>query len=265
MKTERIGNALMIQGDCRVALPLLKRIDHIITDPPYESHMHEAKAAKPKRRKLRTDGNAELEALDFESIADIRDDVAKRMVRAAHGWLIAFCTPEGVAPWRDSLEAARARYKRALIWNKPDAAPQMNGQGPAMGAEMMVSAWCGRGVSRWNGGGRRNVFTHPCNPSSRHGLHPTEKPIALMSELITLFSDEDETICDPFAGTGATGVAALRLGRRFIGIESDPRYFDAACERLHQAVSQADIFNPAKSFKRQPSFLTKESALLASL
>ena len=164
------------------------------------------------------------------------------MVKVCKGWLAIFCTPEGVAPWRDSIETAGARYKRACIWNKPDSAPQFNGQGPAMGAEMFVTAWCGYGFSKWNGGGRRNVFTHSTNQSDRHGEHETEKPISLMLELVELFTNPGDLICDPFCGSGTTGIAAVRSGRKFIGIEKNERWFDLSCERIRSTLDQPDMF-----------------------
>lgn len=234
------GRVALYRGD---SLRLMRGVkaDHTITDPPYEDHMHDAKAGG---RGIRSDGYANPESVKFKSVTRIRRRIASLGIAATSGWFIAFCTPEGVAPWRDAIEAAGARYKRACVWVKPDSAPQFNGQGPAMGAEMFVTAWCGTGYSRWNGGGGRNVLTHMVNPSDRHGGHPTEKPVSLMLEIIGLFTNPDDVILDPFMGSGATGVAAVRLGRRFIGIEKDAAYFDMAKARIEKATQQPDLFIP---------------------
>lgn len=219
-----------------------KSVHHVIADPPYESHMHRAKA---NARGRRHDGTAVSKPLDFADIGSIRAAAARRMVALSQGWVIVFCTPEGVAPWRDALEAAGAKYKRACVWVKPDATPQLNGQGPAMGAEMFVCAWAGSGYARWNAGGKRGVYTHLTNPPGRDGRHPTEKPVALMADLIQDFTDPGQTVFDPFMGGGSTGVAALRHGRRFTGTEIDPAYFAVAEQRL--AVAGADMFGAAAS------------------
>ena len=125
-----------------------------------------------------------------------------------------------------------------------------------MGAECFVTAWCGPGLSSWNGGGRRNVFTHLTNASDRHGEHPTEKPLSLMLELVDLFTQPGDLILDPFMGSGSTGVAAVRLGRRFIGIEKDARYFEISSERIADAVSRPDMFisQRVEPAKQQPLF-----------
>jgi site-specific DNA-methyltransferase (adenine-specific) len=234
-------------GDCREILPALGRVDAVICDPPYEEHMHNAKAGS---RGIRTDGYASPAAVDFPSIAGLRPIVTPLLVDACAGWLLAFCTPEGVAPWRDAIEAAGAKYKRACFWDKPDSTPQLNGQGPAMAVEAFVSAWCGSGHSRWNGGGRRNVFRHITNQPDRDGRHPTEKPIPLMIELVDLFTQSGDLVCDPFMGSGTTGIACVRRNRRFVGIEVDQRYFDIACKRISDALKQPDMFierpKPAK-------------------
>lgn len=260
MRVEKLSNGfVLILGDCLDVLPTLSGVDHVITDPPYEQHMHGAKAGG---RSIRTDGQASPKSLDFSSVESIRGAVTPLMVSVCSGWLLAFCTPEGVAPWRDAIEEASARYKRACVWVKPDAAPQFNGQGPAMGAEMFVAAWCGSGYSRWNGGGRSNVFTHLTNQSSRHGKHPTEKPLSLMSELVSLFSSPAEVICDPFMGSGTAGVAAAKLGRGFVGIEIDPTYFEIALSRISGALKQDDMFIPrAEKPKQIPlGFSEKDAA-----
>jgi site-specific DNA-methyltransferase (adenine-specific) len=226
-------------------MPGLAPVDHVITDPPYEAHMHAAKRGEKafgSARRIRTDGHANPPPVDFASIEGVREGAAREMARLSQGWLLAFCTPEGIAPWRDAIEAAGARYKRACFWHKPDGAPQFNGQGPAMAVEAFVAAWCGPGFSRWNAGGRRNLWTCVTNGKDRDGTHPTEKPRALMGELIADFTRPGETILDPFMGSGTTGVASADYGRAFIGIEVDPRYFDVACRRIEQAHRQPRLF-----------------------
>ena len=83
---------------------------------------------------------------------------------------------------------------------------------------------------KWNGGGHHAVWS--CN--TEQGPHPTMKPISLCRRLVELFSDEGETILDPFAGSGTTLLAARDLGRKAIGIELDPEYVQIAIRRLSQ-------------------------------
>jgi len=161
--------------------------------------------------------------------------------------VLAFCQAEAVSAWRGSLEAAGAKYRRAMVWVKPDGMPQFTGDRPGMGYESIVSAWAGPGASSWNGGGRHGVFTIPKHDSGNgHGgaanPHPTTKPYRLMSELVSLFSNHGETILDPFMGSGSTGFAAISLGRKFVGVEIDQTYFAVACRRLEQAWKQPRLF-----------------------
>lgn len=84
------------------------------------------------------------------------------------------------------------------------------------------------------------------DPEYGHGglqnEHPTKKPIALMNELVSLFSEPGQTVLDPFMGSGTTGVACMSQGRKFIGIESDPHYFATARARLKAAQDQLRLF-----------------------
>jgi site-specific DNA-methyltransferase (adenine-specific)/modification methylase len=72
--------------------------------------------------------------------------------------------------------------------------------------------------------------------------HPTQKPEGVMKWCIQHLPDEAQTICDPFMGSGTTGVAAIKLGKTFIGIEREPSYFDIACRRIEAAYKQPDMF-----------------------
>ena len=85
--------------------------------------------------------------------------------------------------------------------------------------------------------------------------HPTQKPIKLMLWCIAKIGNP-ETILDPFMGSGTTGVAAMQLGRKFIGIEREPKYFDIACKRIEDAQRQTSLFEHEKSTPLvQPTFL----------
>lgn len=225
-------------GDCREILPQLEPVDLVLTDPPYEVEAHTL-----QRRKLgftRSNGKCELitdAALSFPPIDnELRLFAAHELVRLASGWALVFCQAEAVAAWRDALEDAGVKFKRAMVWIKPDAMPQYNGQGPAQGYESIAAAWCGSGHSKWNGGGRHGVFTFNKNNGIGPNLHETEKPERLMRELIRLFSNKSKTILDPFLGSGTTLRAAKDLGRKSIGIEIEERYCEIAAKRMSQEV-----------------------------
>ena len=220
----------MHRGDCIAAMREMadKSVDHVITDPPYEAEAH----TEYRTTRAVNDGRISDAAIDFVAMTDaLRVDVACGCARVCSGWNLAFCQIEGVSPWRDAFVDAGMRWRRAQVWIKPDSCPQFTGDRPAQGFECIASAWCGSGKSKWNGGGRRGVYVH-CVNSDGKNEHPTTKPLPLMLELVNLFTNPGETILDPFAGSGTTGVACLRLGRHFIGCEKDPKYFDLACDRL---------------------------------
>lgn len=215
-------------GDCRDILPTLGKVDAVVTDPPFEKEAHTA-----IRRTQKSIRSGVADALDFAAITDdLRQFLPEWGAVNCRGWLLCFCQVEAVSLWRDAMEASGIKYKRGMAWVKPDSSPQFNGQGPAQGYECIASAWCGSGISRWNAGGKRGVYTHNTNSAVRHGAHPTEKPVSLMREIIEDFAFNNDTILDPFMGSGTTGVACVQLGRKFIGIELEPRYFDIACKRI---------------------------------
>jgi hypothetical protein len=239
MRVETIGNARLHLGDAREIVPTLGDCDHLITDPPYESIMHASKSGM--KGLVRPDGSHHWKPLDFAPIDDIRAEVVG-WGKSVAGWFIAFCTSEGVGRWADTINASPIKYKRACVWIKPDSTPQMNGQGPAQGAEHFVCAWAGSGFARWNGGGKRGVYTHCVNNPEREGTHPTEKPRRLMSEIVADFTNAGDLILDPFMGSGTTGVSAVMADRRFIGIEQNETYFDIACRRIEDAQRQGQLF-----------------------
>jgi len=234
-----IGNAMLYLGDCLEVMTQLDPVDHIICDPPYEASLH---ANAKTFSNLRKDGKGELKPIDFDAIDNIRAPFVAASSDICQGWFIAFCMVEGVWQWAEHINASPMKYKRACVWVKPDSTPQLNGQGPAQGAENFVCAWAGTGHAKWNAGGKRGVYTHLVNNAERTGRHPTEKPRRLMSEIIADFTNAGQTILDPFMGSGTTGVAAVMAGRKFIGVEQNEAYFQLACERLDKAQRQGDMF-----------------------
>lgn len=222
----------LVHGDNRDVLPTLpaKSVAHVITDPPYEIDAH------TKGRRMLFDGsNARTEEapLSFDAITEEgRRWFAVESTRISDGWILAFCQIEAVGRWRERFEEAGAKWRRGCVWVK-GGMPQLTGDRPAAGCEAAALAWTGRGRSVWNGGGRAGVWTHGHQgdgPLAR--VHETQKPVALMIQLVELFADPDDIVLDPFAGSGTTGVACLRLGRRFIGIEKDAAYAQVARDRL---------------------------------
>jgi site-specific DNA-methyltransferase (adenine-specific) len=236
IKEELAPGIILFQGDCLDILPRIKAVDHVICDPPYEQRMHMLHATHKLRR---TDNGPSLRPLDFDSIRQIRDPFLDHVKRINQGWLLAFCNVEGVGAWQDACLARQLKFKLACLWIKPNAMPKFNGMGPSIAYECIATAWCGGGHARWNGGGAHGVFYH--NTGDRVD-HPAVKPLSLMRELITLFTDEDDLILDPFAGSGTTGVACIKLKRRFIGIEKSTKYFDLACQRLQKTLDDPDFF-----------------------
>ncbi len=252
-ESEIIGNCTLYRADCLEVMKTFPSVDHAIFDGPYEDIMHKAKASK---RKLRADRGPQIKPLTFDSIDKIRHEIVSDLETLVKGWILSFCSPEGMRPWADEINASSIKYKRACFWIKPDSTPQFNGQGPAMAVEAFVAAWAGKGRSRWNGGGKRNFYTENTNSKDRDGRHPTEKPWRLFVKLLHDFTNEGETILDPFIGSGTTGVACVKAGRRFIGIEKDKKFFDIACERILKAEEQPDLFSKTK-WPEQSSFFEK--------
>lgn len=250
-REEIIGDARLILGDCREVFSDIDGADHVISDPPYEDELH---TGAKEQRIIRSDGRKMYGDLGFEGINDSCRDISRLVCEASRGWVILFTLAEGVRAWRDDLQSVGAKWDTTCFWVKPDASPRFNGQGPARGAECFVTAWAGKGHRSWNAGGKRGVYTH-CVNTGRQGEHPTEKPAPLMAEIVRDFTNPGQVILDPFMGSGTTGVACMMLGRKFIGIERDERWFDLSCRRIESAFRQPRLFDEPVSKALQPDML----------
>jgi site-specific DNA-methyltransferase (adenine-specific) len=239
-RKEVIGECTLYLGDCREVLPLLPRVDVVLSDPPYgqtDTHAGHLSSVTLKN------GEPAGQALGFEGIsADELLAHAATWCKTAARWVVFSCE------WKHVHRLDEAGHLvRFGIWRKPDGAPQFTGDRPGTGWEAV--AICHRpGRKHWNGGGSHAFWNIP--KMSAYG-HPTEKPVALLSAWVRDFSNPGETILDPFMGSGTTGVACARMGRRFVGVELQPKFFDIACRRIEEAYKQPDMFVAAPTPKAE--------------
>jgi site-specific DNA-methyltransferase (adenine-specific) len=225
-------------GDCRSILPELGPVDHVITDPPYSEYVH----SKSRRGSDLDDGISRARDFGFDAITPaVMCAASTALARLARRWVLVFSDVESSHRWRGALEKSGLEYARTGAWVKLNPTPQFTGDRPAIGFES-VTICHPRGRKRWNGGGRPAVWNHAIVINRSHAdprLHTAQKPLPLMRELVELFTDPGETILDPFAGSGTTGLAAKQLGRKAILIEQSEEYCRVAVERLTVGIPAA--------------------------
>jgi DNA modification methylase len=193
-------------GDCREILPTLGKVDAVVTDPPYGIGMDGGKV-----------GKAEYDKFDWDkTTADEAVAAARKIARAQiiFGGNYYELPPSG--HW--------------LIWDKQND--------PTTFADFEM-AWTNLGKSSRM---VRHLWSGPYMKVKEARFHPTQKPSDVMKWCIEQLPNDCHTILDPFMGSGTTGVAAVKLGRKFIGIEIEPKYFDIACKRIQAALDAPDLF-----------------------
>ena len=212
----------LYHADCRDVLPLLETgsVDLVLTDPPYDQKTHLG---------ARYGFRATSSEIPFPPLEDIPGLVGD-LLRVSRRWVIAFCSLEMFGSYK---QAAGECWIRAGLWRRPNGVPQFTGDRPGQPAEGLAIMH-NPGSKRWYGGGKHGFWVHNIQQHGR--FHPTEKPIGLISELLADFSSAEETILDPFAGSGTTGRACKDLGRRCIMVEIEEKYCDIAARRLEQGV-----------------------------
>lgn len=207
---------VVLEADCAEVLPFLppRSVDHIISDPPFSARVHSGQS--------RLDGLGGVEELDlgFASLSPaLRNIVAEHSMRAGRRWTLLKSDLSGTAAWESDLSANGARFTRFGVWWKEGAQPQFTGDRPANGAEGIAIAHApSGGRMRWNGGGKHARWMHPIAREDR--VHTTQTPLSLWLEIVEDFTDPGELILDPFCGSGSLGIACVRLGRRYIGIDN---------------------------------------------
>lgn len=219
VRVETIGTATLYLGDCREVLPGVRDVSVVVTDPPYGMDYQSGWATDALwagGRKIANDHSTAARDGALSLIGDV---------------------PALVFGTRKIGEPAGTRM--VLVWDK----------GAALGMGALDLPWkpsseeiyvIGKGFA-----GARDesnvIYCPPVQSMAKNGRqHPNEKPVQLLLRLLK--KCPQGTVCDPFMGSGSTGVAALKIGRRFVGIEIDERYFDIACRRIEEVAKQADLF-----------------------
>ncbi|MFA9204899.1 MAG: site-specific DNA-methyltransferase [Bacteroidia bacterium] len=214
-RIEQIGDATLYLGDCREVLPTLGRVDAVVTDPPYGVEFKN-------------------EAWDKE-IPEIAIALPAMFNRVAivMGTTAAwqFPPPKWVACWARPASSSRSKVGGFSHWS-----PILLYGDVKMAVDFR--SW--------------HAIAHSYPPGFGH---PSPKPECVMVWLVEELTAKGETILDPFMGSGTTGVACARLGRRFIGIEIEEKYFNIACKRIESAQKQRDLFIHAEAPHPRPTQL----------
>lgn len=228
-RTEHIAEGVALHmGDCREILPVVGSVDHVITDPPYAARTHEM----AKTNRGLGHGN-KLVTFDALSDAEFRQ-IASMCLSVARGWVVATCDYRHAALMYDS-----EKFIRLGAWVKPNPMPQISADRPGQGFEAVLILHSGKIPKTWNRGGGAGTWTVPV---INDAAVPTQKPLALISGFVSDFTARGDLVADPFMGSGTTGVACAKAGRRFVGIEADPARFEVALRRVTEALRQPDLF-----------------------
>lgn len=219
----RIDDATLYLGDCCEILPTLERVDAVVTDPPYGIlNLAGDVAGSVVRKSPRQQGSGTLK---------------NRLLNQSNvEW--------DVAPTVELFDALRAMSNVQIIWGGnyfplPPARAILvwDKEQPWENFSQVELAWSN--LSR-----PAAIFKESATRGTPGKEHPTQKPLSLMQWCLSLVPNA-QSILDPYMGSGTTGVAAARLGRRFIGVERDPKYFEIACRRIEDAGRQETLFAPA--------------------
>ena len=238
------GSVRLILGDCIQVLPTLSGIDCVVTDPPWELAKGQIEirgtGVAPARQASKTLSRGAVGQFDVKVIELLQD--------ICDGDCLFFA---GYRELADLIKACR-HYRGTFAWHKPNGAPAA-----FYPAKMDLSfiVWSAKksvlyGYQHWPS----MVFSFPfpqagCMAVERYvdstfkAIHPCQGPLRLYEALIHPMLDGC-TVLDCYFGTGTTGVACIRTGRRFIGIEIEPKYFDIAVQRCKAELERFPLFEP---------------------
>ena len=229
-------------GDCFEFMQQLidsgVKVDAIITDPPYELENHGGTKAPMAKRAAKVRDEIEFIAndFDFEKISDE---------------LIRICKTPNIIMFCSALQLGRTivyfenKGYRAdvLVWSKSNPAPLSNGK---YISDIEYIVYVHTKGSPWNNNTqndyKKKTKIYPIITNQMDKIHPTQKPVELLSELIMVHSFENDIVLDCFSGSGSTAVACHNLKRKFICIEKDKDYYEASVKRVEDAQKQLTLF-----------------------
>lgn len=221
-----IGDCQLYLGDCFEILPTLDiaKVNVVVTDPPYR--------IKGKGGGLGSNRKYLKEIVDNK----LEDGFDARILSGFGSWAV-FCSKNQIVELIEQAQSQGFNWQ-IITWNKPNPTPlTYNNYLPD--TEYIIHAYCAGGI--YGGYQDKSRFIiYPARAAEYD--HPTVKPIAVMSKIIKTASDTAHIVLDPFMGTASTGIACINAGRKFIGIEIEPKYFDIACKRIEDAYKQPDMF-----------------------
>lgn len=222
-----IGNATLYCGDCLEILPTLGRVDSVVTDPPfftpavhYQSRVKHAKSW----------GDMSILEAWWGSVC------VELQKKCEIGHVFVFCNGDSYPAFYKAMFPHWEKLK-CMVWDKGHV-----GLGRIFRNQHELIIWA-RSTGHFVPDDKKlraDVLSSQATPSSER-KHPVEKPTHLLEQLCEVSAG---SVLDPFMGGGSTGVAATKLGKDFVGIEIDPKYFDIACERIDRENAQLKLFTP---------------------
>jgi len=222
-RKEVIGDATLYLGDCLEILPYLPKVDAVITDPPYNV-------------KLGSAAHAERQT-GYTGQSDCLDAVAYQKLLSGCIRLIADGTTVIITPG-NSNQTMWPKPTWTMCWLKTNGVTRSP---LTVGQKMNHACWEPILIyGKLKTPPHSDVIALPIGLQVDAEGHPCPKPLQLFIRLLS-FTDA-ASISDPFMGSGTTGVACMQIGRKFIGIEIEPKYFDIACERIENAQRQQKLF-----------------------
>jgi site-specific DNA-methyltransferase (adenine-specific) len=249
MRTVKIGDATLIHGDAREVLPKIRNIDAVVTSPPYNqlgNMPHKPTGIWGKKNS----GSAWVQTWNARGYEDAKCEASYQTEQnELFSAMSNACRPTASLFYNHQLRWRSKQLLHPVAWFKPDGWNLRSeiiwdrGGGMMMNARMFCRFderiyWFTRSSQwKWNQEcvGMGTIWRIA---RAQHKEHPVAFPIGLPINCIKAASDKRDIILDPFMGSGTTGVAALQLGRKFIGIEIDKTYFDIAVKRIREVVKQ---------------------------
>lgn len=230
----------LIVGDSRDVLKRIpdNSIDLILTDPPYNLGKHSTGNIPLPGRNAMNNDIAEWDMVDFNP-----EEWADEFIRILKptGNLFIFTSYNQLGRWYNCLDH-KFDTTNFMIWHKTNPAPKIFKAGFLNSCEMIFTCWNKKHTWNFISQAQMHNFIESsiCMRPERltNPKHPAQKPVAILKKMIEIASNEGDIIFDPFMGVGSTGVAAIDLGRKFIGVELQEDYYIAAKKRIDNAVSE---------------------------